>query len=204
MNRRIPSVRDAVGGDAVGLILVGALFVCGCIAGATAAGLIPSADGLRAYLADTLPINGGGAGSFFGALFTAGKYHLAALFFAFSLLGVVCVPIVSAVRGFFLCFSVSCVVRLFGADGVLLALTMLAPGALVAVPCFFIVASQSFSSSLRLLSCTRAPGAALRAVYGGAFFRRVAVCAAMLCLSAALDVFVVSPIVGRLASELTF
>ncbi|MDR3278125.1 MAG: hypothetical protein LBT12_05070 [Oscillospiraceae bacterium] len=189
MNRRLPTpARLDAGSDSLGLLLCAALFLCGCAAGTVAAGLAPPGDALTQYISGVLPPEGGARPLFPVVLLGVCKYHLAALFFGFSLLGALCIPGIVAMRGFFLCFSVSYIVRGFGLGGVPLALSMFALDAVFTVPCFFVMAVQSFSSSRRLLAGVLSRGGG-ESAYGSVFFRRCAVCAGVLCVSALLDTF---------------
>jgi stage II sporulation protein M len=123
----------------------------------------------------------------------------------FSIFGVFCVPVLSAVRGFFLCFSISAIVRHFGGDGVFLALAIFGVSAAVTVPCFFILSVQSFSSSLYVLRGMSAKGriGLISQPPGGRrFFRRVCVCAAVLTCSALLDTLLVPRLITLAARQI--
>ncbi|NLA86338.1 MAG: hypothetical protein GX847_03455, partial [Clostridiales bacterium] len=89
--------------------------------------------------------------SLFSAVASNFKYHLLALFLGFSILGVVSIPFLSAVRGFFLSFSVSAVIKLFGSRGILLALSIFGINTLITIPCFFVLSVSAFSASLYIL-----------------------------------------------------
>jgi stage II sporulation protein M len=106
-------------------------------------------------------------------------------------------------RGFFLCFSIAYVVRGFGAGGVPLALSMFALDAIITVPCFFVLAVQSFSSSTRLLRGVLSRGGG-EAVYERGFFRRCAVCAGVLCAAALSDMFLTPIMVRYFAQNVSF
>jgi stage II sporulation protein M len=204
MNKRLPTpARLDAGSDSLGLLLCAALFLCGCAAGTVAAGLSPPGDALAQYISGILPSADGARPLFPAVLFGVCKYHLAALFFGFSLLGVLCIPGIVAMRGFFLCFSVSYVVRGFGPGGIPLALSMFALDAVFTVPCFFVLAVQSFSSSARLFKGVLSRGG-YDAVYGGGFFRRCAVCAGVLCASALSNTFFAPFIVRYFAENVNF
>lgn len=184
--------RLSSGSDYFGLIVCGALFLCGGIVGITAAGFVNGSaalDFLAGYLsrAGESPAH---IGSFVSAFLSAGLYPFAAVFFGFSVLGVFCIPALSAVRGFFLCFSISVVVRHFGGSGISLSLALFGINALFTVPCFFILSVQSFTSSFQLFKSVTATSSVTRP-YGGGFFRRIAVCSAILAVSALIDTLVI-------------
>jgi uncharacterized membrane protein SpoIIM required for sporulation len=198
-HRDFPRVKIAdVSGDGVsaGLVLCSALFVVGCIVGVAAAGILSPDESLRAYL--LAPPDA----AFLQRLFSGAKYPLIALFFAFSALGVVGVPALGAVRGFFLCFTMSGFVRVFGAPGIPLALALVLPGAIISVPCLFIISEQAFKSSAQLLrACV---GTARSAPpFAGRFVPRVFGCAILLVFSALAESMWIPTLAAHLASRLS-
>ncbi|MCL2409799.1 MAG: hypothetical protein FWC96_09385 [Oscillospiraceae bacterium] len=201
MNKRVMIAEPEAGSDYLGLIVCGALFICGAIVGTAAAGVAGDA-GLSDYMAGYLTLGGDvRIGGFFSALLGAWTYPLAAILLGFSVFGVFFVPALAAVRGFFLCFSISAIVRYFGGDGVLLALAIFGVSAAITVPCFFILAVQSFSSSLYVFkSVTMRVG--VTAPYRGGFFRRILVCAAVLMGSALIDTLFVPRLIGFAAGRI--
>ena len=76
---------------------------------------------------------------FASALLDVFKYNILSIALGFSILGVFCIPALMALRGFFLSFSVSTVVRVIGGKGVTLALAIFGANTLITVPCFFIL-----------------------------------------------------------------
>ncbi|MDR2358022.1 MAG: hypothetical protein LBD92_08090 [Oscillospiraceae bacterium] len=203
MKRRgAPTVSKAPRGGYLGVALCASLFVCGCFVGAAAAGAL-TRDSLREYLSGLSLTSEGGAVSaaaYFSRLLSACKYHIAAVFFGFSVVGVACVPGLAAVRGFFLCFTVSALTRMYGAGGVPATLAMFATCVLVTVPCFFVLSAQSFSSSLALLTTVARRGAARgTSPYGGRFFARCALCVPALAASALIDTLLLTRIARWLA-----
>ena len=203
INKRVMSGRLNSGSDYFGLIVCGALFICGGIVGSAAAGFA-GGTGVSDFMAEYLARTNGNAprmGEFFSALFTACLYPFAAVFLGFSLLGVFCLPALAAVRGFFLCFSISAVVRSFGADGTLLALSIFGVNALLTIPCFFILSVQSFSASLKVLKGVTARGAGVMRPYDGGFFKRIGICTAVLACSALIDTLLVPRLIGLAAGR---
>ena len=192
------------GSDYFGLIVCGALFICGGIVGSAAAGFAGGAE-VSNFMAEYLARANGNAlrtGEFFSALFTACMYPFAAVFLGFSVLGVFCLPALAAVRGFFLCFSISAVVRSFGGDGALLALSIFGLSALLTVPCFFVLSVQSFSSSLKVLKSVTARGAGVMRPYDGEFFKRIGACAVVLACSAFVEILLVPRLIGLAAGRI--
>jgi uncharacterized membrane protein SpoIIM required for sporulation len=187
--RGAPAVSGAVYGKYSGIALCASLFVCGCFMGASAAGALTH-ESLVEYLSGlslTDEIGAVSAAVYFSRLLSACKYHIAAVFFGFCVVGVACIPVLAAVRGFFLCFTVSALTRIYGVDGVPLTLAMFATCVTITIPCFFVLSAQSFSSSLALLRTVARGGARGQSPYGARFFSRCAVCVPALAASALID-----------------
>ena len=125
-------------------------------------------------------------------LFNMFKYHLLAMFFGFSVLGIICLPVLSALRGFFLCFSISAMIRLFGSNGIALALSVFGIGTLLTIPCYFILAVQAFSASLNLFKAVRATGGGRvpPVPYGRGYFLLWGVCFLILAVAFLAGVFI--------------
>ncbi|MGI6498079.1 MAG: hypothetical protein ACOX0U_04545 [Oscillospiraceae bacterium] len=66
------------------------------------------------------------------------RYPLACMLLSFVSAGRWMIPVIMAVRGFFLSFAVSAFVRLFGNGGLLVAVGVFLPSALVVLPCMMI------------------------------------------------------------------
>jgi hypothetical protein len=116
----------------------------------------------------------------FGAsLLSTGKFHLAALLLAFSLLGTVGAPLVAGIRGFLFCFAATSLARYCGAGALLPILGFFAPELLIAVPCLLLLSAQAFDASAKLFRRT--------GPYGDGFFRRVIAITAATACAAALD-----------------
>ena len=90
------------------------------------------------------------APGFWSTLWVTGRDHLLVLFLGFSLLGALCLPLVAAVKGFYLSFSIAVFIRAFGTGGWPVAFALFGLGALITIPCFFILASQAFATSSNL------------------------------------------------------
>ena len=126
----------------LGLLACGALFLCGCIAGTVSAGCIDEGTMLNDYITGFLSIFTNDTSpklSLFSSLANNFKYQLIALFLGFSVIGVFLLPILSAVRGFFLSFSVAAIIRLLGSKGILLTLALFGVNTLITVPCFYYI-----------------------------------------------------------------
>ena len=110
-------------------------------------------------------------------------------------------PVLFAVRGFLLAFSIASFVRLFGGTGCLLALLVFGVGGAFSVPALFVLGVQSFMTARTLAG--RVWGESKAApLYGRAYWLRCGGCAAALCVCMLLDGFAVPALVSGLAGTL--
>ena len=195
------------GYDFLGLILCGAFFLCGCIAGTfssaspvEAGGQIP--DYIKELLALAQEQSASGTG-FFHCLFNSFKYPALSFFFAFSVLGVFFVPALCAVRGFFLCFSISMIVRVFQWDGALLGISAFLFSVLINVPCFLVMSVSAFSNSLSFFRSVFSRGAKLQeSPFAGRFFKKSLVGFFILVISAVLEMLFTFGLISLAASRI--
>ncbi|MDR2665280.1 MAG: hypothetical protein LBC21_03250 [Oscillospiraceae bacterium] len=203
MNEKTVPTASPLGSDRrLGAALCISLFLCGCFAGAAAAGALSPGglrdclSGIAGALAEEAGAEGGAA--YLSRLLSVCKYHIAAVFFGFSVLGVVCIPALAAARGFFLCFTVAALARSFGVSA--LTLGMFATCVAVSAPCFFILSVQSFSSSLSLLRAAAGrPSRARDEPFGSGFFVRCAMCVPALAGCALIDAMLIPRVVTFLS-----
>lgn len=190
----------------MGLLLCAALFVCGCIIGTVSAGFITDTTQLGSTVSDYLAFLSDKAAvqpAFFSSVVDAYKYHLAAVFLGFSILGVFCIPVLSAVRGFFLSFSVSVIIRLLGGKGILLALSMFGISTLVTIPCFFIISVTSFTASQYLLRLSMAKGGKSPGMLPtGSALASCAICLALLFVSALIETYLTPQLIHYAAAHI--
>jgi stage II sporulation protein M len=192
MNKRFAFIiSDDRAGCLPGLILCGALFLCGVIAGTFSSAFVGDVNELTNYFSEYLTLTQDGAfvdPSFLSVLADTFRYPLLVFALGFSIPGVIGVPILSVVRGYTLAFSVSVLVRLYGGDGVLLALSFFALGTMITVPCFLVLAAQSFKSACLLTLTVIKPGLrAGRSPYSWRYFLNSLLCFGFLALAAVLD-----------------
>lgn len=194
MNRRFAFIiTDDKTNSLPGLILCGALFLCGCVAGTFSSTFVSDGTTLTKFFSEYLTLSQDGTfvdPSFFSVLVNTFRYPLLVFALSFSMLGLLGIPILSVVRGYTLAFSIAVMVRLYGGDGVLLALSMFAIGTLITVPCFLVLAAQSFRASGLLTLTVVKPG--LRAgmsPYNVKFFLCALICFGLLAIAALLDTY---------------
>lgn len=190
----------------LGLLACGALFLCGCIAGTVAAGFIDDGTKLNEYVTGYLSIFLNDTSpklSLLASLANNFKYHLTALFLGFSVIGVFILPLLSAVRGFFLSFSAAAIIRLLGSKGILLTLALFGVNTLITIPCFFILSVSAFSASLYLLRLVFSKN--LKNVvspFNSRFFINCGICLIVLIISALIDTYLSPYLISNAVSHI--
>ena len=200
MNRRFTFViTDDKTGSLPGLIICGALFLCGCVAGSFSAGFVSDGGVLTGFFAEYLRL--AQDGTFSNPTLTASlantlRYPLLVFAMGLSIPGLIAIPALSALRGYTLAFSAAVIVRLYGGGGVILALSIFGLTTIITVPCFLILASLAFRGSCLLtLSVVRPSLRSGECPYDMRFFICCLVCFAFLVLAAVIDTFLTSQMV---------
>ncbi len=173
------------------LLLLAGFFAAGLILGQVLCGRIPesTAEELTRYLKNYLELGQGKARSLQAlpsALLLYFRYPLLAFLLGFASIGILLLPLLSALYGFFLSFSVCCFVSVFGPKGVFLAAAVLGIRCLASLPCYFFLAVPAFVSSASLAVLAFGSGRRAEPVRrGGSWRRLLAVCAVLLAGAAA-------------------
>ena len=143
------------------LLFLALFFFGGLILGQVLAGRVPPAAGeeLRRYLSAYVQMEEEpGPKAALSAAVLYFRYPAAALLLGFASIGVVLLPLLSGVFGFFLSFSVCCFTAAFGSDGVLLALAVFGLRCAVTLPCYFFLAASAWERSAALASLSLGRG----------------------------------------------
>lgn len=136
-----------------------------------------------------------------GVLWRILRWPLLAFFLGFTALGLIGLPIVAGLRGFFLAFSVSALSLAYGRSGLGLAFLLLGLPGLVTVPAFFLLCTQSFSASWALAG--RSSGQSWRELpYDRDYFFRMGFCGILLCVGVLLERYLVPLLLAGLATAL--
>ena len=155
MGKREQRKWDLPWGQGAVLVLLCLLFLAGGMVGCLFAGLgdRSGAQELRDYLVDylSLVLEGQAACPFWPAVWKELCRLLPVLLLGLAAAGVVVIPLVLAVRGFFFAFSVGCFCRVFGAAGLVPGLVLFGLPALLWGPALFLAAFQSMTSSQALM-----------------------------------------------------
>lgn len=177
---------------------LGILGLCFLLGGAAGCILAAWSDGqgaqeLSAYLEDYLFLAGEGelAGRLWPVVWDRMRDLLAAMILGATVFGIVGLPVLMGVQGFFLSFSVGCFCRVFGGAGLLPAFALFGLPALLWAPSLFLIGVQGFQRSRSLLSRTLGNGGKQAAGYSGDFWRRIGLCAGLSLGCALLEHWVV-------------
>jgi hypothetical protein len=128
MKTRLAKLRDVPGrSEITATILLALFFIAGGILGCMTAARVGGGanDSLAVYIKGYLAAGAAGevsAPSLFSLIWDGFRYALIAALFGFTSLGVILMPLLMAVRGFFLSFALASFVRMFGGGGLLLAM----------------------------------------------------------------------------------
>ena len=185
------------------LIVVSASFLLGGLAGCLLSTFVGGAgqESLRAYLESFLSTaqSGGTASPALAVqLWDILRWPALALLLGFTALGVLGLPILFAVRGFLLAFSIAAFVRIFGSAGCLLAFLIFGIGGGFSIPALFVLGVQGLGAARTLASRFLGEGKA-PSPYGRAYFLRCGGCAAALCVCVVLERFAVPALVSGTA-----
>ena len=168
------------------LVLTAASFVAGGLAGCLLAAQVGGAGetSLNSYLQAFLMVAGEGAldvPGLWAQVWNTLRWPLAALLLGFTAMGLLGLPVLFAVRGFLLAFSIASFVRAFGVNGWLLACLMFGVGGALSLPAFFVLGVQSFLSA-------RARGSGSgRVLWGRNCLLRCAACGGAVCVCILLE-----------------
>lgn len=187
----------------VRLLLLALTFLGGALAGHLYAGSCGQEawEALGQYLGDYCRLyNGGGIEiSLLSCVVMYFGYAVLLFLLGFSAAGVVLIPALSGMFGFFTMYTVSCFVRCYGRAGAALALGAMVVRLVFTLPCFFLLAGAAWPLSTELFSLSFGRGKRSSPVlYGSRYFLWFVLCGVIL----ALGVFcerMLTPLLFRLA-----
>lgn len=188
-----------------GLIILSALFLAGAVAGCLTAARVGGRTGqaMTSYLQEYLTLfqDRPATGSLLGsALLGAFKYHAAVFLLGLTIPGVALIPLVLAVRGFFLSFTITAFARVFGMAGIWLSAGAFGVQALLTLPCLFFLAMSGLGASASLLGAVsgKNPKPAGKRL-GRSYFLPFAFCSSVLCVSALFEAFITPSLLSWIA-----
>lgn len=185
------------------LLLLALAFLAGALGGHLYAGSCGEEawEALGQYLGDYCRLyDGGGVEiSLLSCVVMYFGYAVLLFLLGFSAAGVVLIPALSGVFGFFTMYTVSCFVRCYGRAGAALALGAMVVRLVFTLPCFFLLAEAAWPLSTELFVLSFGRGKRSSPVlYGSRYFLWFVLCAVIL----ALGVFcerLLTPLLFRLA-----
>lgn len=185
------------------LLLLALAFLAGALGGHLYAGSCGEEawEALGQYLGDYCRLYDGGGMeiSLLSCVVMYFGYAVLLFLLGFSAAGVVLIPALSGVFGFFTMYTVSCFVWCYGRAGAALALGAMVVRLVFTLPCFFLLAEAAWPLSTELFALSFGRGKRSSPVlYGSRYFLWFVLCAVIL----ALGVFcerLLTPLLFRLA-----
>lgn len=180
----------AEGGSGV-MLLISACFLAGAVAGAFLS-LYISGDSISELVASYIESPERPAG-FFKVFWDCAKFHIIVLFMAGSVFGVVIIPAIVFLRAYLLSCTSAAIIAVYPDVGWLLALIILGIPALVSIPCLFVLSSDAFLTSGRLLTLSIGD---YRPWPGSPIYKHGFVCIILLILISLIEMLLIPTLVG--------
>ena len=203
MEMRIREKWDLLSEQTGALAILAVIFLLGGAAGCLFASLSGEAGAqeLSSYLAGYLALAGeeGLPRSLWPVLWGQLKFSLAAIVLGLTGLGVVGLPVLFGVRGFFLACPSACFVRVFGVRGFFPSFLLFALPALLWVPGLFLMGTPGFLSAQRQLRRSLGEGRG-EFPLNGSYWSRAGLCLGLSLAAGLLEYWVV-PVLLRAAAQ---
>lgn len=201
MGKREQEKWDLLSGQSAVLGLLCILFFAGGLSGSLFAAFADGegAQELTEYLTDYFHLIGDGTAqrALLPIMWGQLRYLLVVVILGLTAIGVVGIPLLFCVRGFFLSFSVGCFCRVFGSAGLVPGLAIFGLPALLWGPALFLAGFQGLSSAQCLLR--RGFGGERCALpFSCAYWLRIALCAGLILLCVGVEYGIV-PVLLRAA-----
>ena len=180
--------------------------LCGIILGQVYANRISESviTEIKRYLKDYIcldSIRESSLEAFFSTLWGYFRYPIISFLLSFSAIGVLLLPVVALIFGFFLSFSVSCFTAAYGIHGVVLSFAVIGVRCMVTLPCFMIVSVHAFRKSAFMVGSVFGRGRRAIAPQSGlSYLRCLCILLLILILGVCVDMYL-SPQFLRLALE---
>lgn len=203
MGTRIQKKWDLLSDQNGALAVLSAAFLAGGILGSLFAALSgeAGAEELSGYLSGYLTLAGEGAlpQGLWPLVWGQAKYLLLALLLGLTALGIVGMPVLFGVRGFFFSFPVACFFRVFGGKGMFPAFILFGLPALLWGPALFVMGTSGFLSARLLFHRSMGDNRA-GSLLNGAFWCRTGVCVGLGLAAGLLEYWIV-PVLLRAAAR---
>ena len=116
------------------------------------------------------------------------RYPLLAFFLGFCTVGTYLLPLLCAVQGFFLAYSVCCFASALGHAGIYLAFTAFGPRVMLTLPCLLLLALQGFGNAKTLLGTDRRRNARTKKLPAASYFVPLGICTVVLLIGTVLEI----------------
>jgi len=202
MNRKLLRNERPGQREFFGFFLCLIFFVAGVVVGTLSAGNLPDSEirALESSMAGRIGQIADGtyvAPRFLSAFWSLGNYHLLVLFLGFSLLGAFVLPLLSAVRGFYLSFSIAAFIQVFGVGDWPVAFSLFGVSSIIAIPCFFLLASQAFAASTQLgRTLMKSGNIQAKTLYNSHYIMRTVLCFLGLMAAVLIELYVTPSLVA--------
>lgn len=203
MGMRIRKKWDLPSDQTVALVILAVAFLLGGIAGSvfislsSEVGARELSDYLTGYL--TLAETEELPRSLWPVLWGQLKFSLAALALGLTGLGVIGLPVLFGLRGFFFAFPIACFIRVFGGGGFFPAFLLFGLPALLWAPALFLIGAPGFLFAQWQFRRSMGEGRG-EFLSGGAYWSRAGLCVGM-SLAAGLLEFWVVPVLLRVGAR---
>lgn len=180
------------------------LFVIGGLAGSVFIGVAEGKDiwELSSYLSDYMKLAAEGTvpRTFGPILWKQVQYFLAVMILGMTGIGIVGIPVIFCIRGFFLSFSVGCFFKVFGSSGMLPALVFFGIPALLWAPGLFLAGVPGMANAQYLFRRGMGNGRAGVAFDFSSYWARMGLCCVLFLICSAVEYLVV-PVLLRAAAH---
>ena len=160
IKRKKSENKDKVRVFDIRVLFLSAMFLCGVCAGCITASYI-TGDGanlLNEYISKGIlvsEVDTTGKELFFKAFITFVKYPAIIFLLGYTAFGILFIPLVLVLRGYFISFCVTSVIQALGYKGILSALCIYGFQAVISIPCILIVAAKAMRASQGFFSFVR-------------------------------------------------
>lgn len=188
------------------ILLLSATFLIGGFIGCLLASWVGRGGGeelaeyIRSYLL-TVREGGGSSPSVPTMVWDVFRYPLMVAVLGFTALGLIGIPAVFAVRGFFLSFAISSFVRILGGAGLLLAAVVFGIPGMISIPVLFVLGTQGWMASRSIAERVSHNGR-YTSPYNRAYWARCGGCMVGLFLCVWVERFVTAGLLAALVGSL--
>ncbi|MBR5479814.1 MAG: hypothetical protein IKU84_06510 [Clostridia bacterium] len=131
----------------INFIVLSIFLLCGIIVGAVTASYIEGDTISDLSKSISGIVNSDHSKILIKTVFSVFKYPLFVFLCGFTALGVLFLPIVIYVKGYYCAFSIGAIIRIYGTAGIWISFSVFAVQAIVLIPCLLLISALSFNSA---------------------------------------------------------